>query len=59
MSSPPPLGRSAADAARTGVRAAAFKHPHIAHIHGVEETGSVRALVMEFVEGEDLPQRIA
>ena len=38
---------------------AALNHPNIAHIHGLEESGSVRALVMELVEGEDLSQRIA
>ena len=38
---------------------ASLNHPHIAHIHGLEESGSVRALVMELVEGEDLAQRIA
>jgi serine/threonine protein kinase/Tol biopolymer transport system component len=38
---------------------AALNHPHIAHIHGLEESTSVRALVMELVEGEDLAQRIA
>ena len=32
---------------------AALNHPNIAHIHGLEESGSVRALVMELVEGED------
>src|SRR4029450_5699872 len=37
---------------------ASLNHPHIAHIHGVEESGNVRALIMEFVEGEDLAQRI-
>src|SRR5690242_19173322 len=34
---------------------AALNHPHIAQVYGVE--GS--ALVMEFVDGEDLAQRIA
>jgi Tol biopolymer transport system component len=34
---------------------AALNHPNIAHIHGIEGT----ALVMEFVDGEDLSQRIA
>jgi serine/threonine protein kinase len=38
---------------------AALNHPNIAHIHGLEESGGVRALVMELVEGEDLAQRIA
>ena len=38
---------------------ASLNHPNIAHIHGLEESGGVRALVMEFVEGEDLSQRIA
>ena len=38
---------------------ASLNHPNIAHIHGLEEAGPVRALVMEFVEGEDLAQRIA
>ena len=38
---------------------ASLNHPHIAAIYGFEETGGVRALVMELVEGEDLSQRIA
>ena len=38
---------------------ASLNHPNIAHIHGLEESGSVHALVMELVEGEDLAQRIA
>src|SRR6187401_2815207 len=38
---------------------AALNHPNIAHIHGLEESSGVRALVMELVEGEDLSQRIA
>src|SRR5687767_10237761 len=38
---------------------ASLNHPHIAHIHGLEESDGVRALVMELVEGEDLSQRIA
>src|SRR5262249_43054412 len=38
---------------------ASLNHAHIAQIHGLEESGGVRALVMELVEGEDLSQRIA
>jgi serine/threonine protein kinase len=38
---------------------AALNHPNIAHIHGLEESGGVRTLIMELVEGEDLAQRLA
>ena len=38
---------------------AALNHPNIAHIHGLEESSGLRALVMELVEGDDLSQRIA
>jgi len=38
---------------------AALNHANIAHIHGLEESSGVRALVMELVEGDDLAQRIA
>jgi Tol biopolymer transport system component len=38
---------------------ASLNHPNIAHIHGLEESGGIRALVMELVEGDDLSQRIA
>ena len=38
---------------------AALNHPNIAHIHGLEESSGVTALVMELVEGDDLSQRIA
>ena len=38
---------------------ASLNHPHIAHVHGREEAGRVRALVMELVEGETLAQKIA
>jgi serine/threonine protein kinase len=38
---------------------ASLNHPNIAHIHGLEESNGVKALVMELVEGEDLAQRIA
>jgi serine/threonine protein kinase len=38
---------------------ASLNHLNIAHIHGLEESNGVRALVMELVEGEDLAQRLA
>src|SRR5436190_4416347 len=38
---------------------AALNHPNIAHIHGLEESGGVRALVMELVEGDDLSVLLA
>src|SRR6266508_3701900 len=38
---------------------ASLNHPHIAHIYGVEESGTTRALVLELVEGENLAERIA
>ncbi len=38
---------------------AALNHTNIAHIHGLEESGGLTALVMELVEGDDLSQRIA
>jgi Tol biopolymer transport system component len=37
---------------------ASLSHPHIAGIHGLEESGSRTALVMELVEGEDLSERL-
>jgi dipeptidyl aminopeptidase/acylaminoacyl peptidase len=33
---------------------AALNHPNIAHVHGLEESGRTRALIMEFVEGRTL-----
>src|SRR5262245_5991895 len=38
---------------------AALNHPHIAAIHGLEESTHVRALILELVEGETLADRIA
>src|SRR6187397_261554 len=38
---------------------AALNHPNIAGIYGLEEAGDVRALVLEFVDGETLADRIA
>ena len=38
---------------------ASLNHLNIAHIHGLEESNGVRALVMELVDGEDLAERIA
>jgi len=38
---------------------AALNHPHVAAIFGVEQSGDVRALVMELVDGEDLSAVIA
>lgn len=37
---------------------ASLNHPHIATIHGLEESNGVRALVMELVEGPTLAERI-
>jgi serine/threonine protein kinase len=37
---------------------AALNHPHIAQIHGLEESLGVPALVMELVEGPTLADRI-
>src|SRR4249919_3230415 len=38
---------------------AALNHPHIAHIHGFEDSTGTAALVMELVEGPTLADRIA
>src|SRR5262249_55176241 len=40
--------------AREAQTLAALNHPHIAHIYGLEHS----CIVMEFVDGEDLAQRI-
>ena len=38
---------------------ASLNHPNIAQIHGLEDAGGVRALVMELVEGPTLADRVA
>src|SRR5437762_10000799 len=38
---------------------ASLNHPNIASIYGLEDSGGVRALVMELVEGPTLAERIA
>src|SRR5688572_9516522 len=38
---------------------AALNHPHIAQIHGLEDSNGVRALVLELVDGPTLADRIA
>jgi len=38
---------------------AQLHHPHIASVFGLEESGAVRALVMELVEGSTLADRMA
>src|SRR5688572_423441 len=37
---------------------AALNHPHIAAIHGVEESDGVRGLVLELVEGQTLAEKL-
>jgi serine/threonine-protein kinase len=37
---------------------ATLNHPHIASIYGLEDSGGVRALVMELVEGPTLAERL-
>jgi serine/threonine-protein kinase len=38
---------------------ASLNHPNVAAIHGLEESDGTLALAMEFVDGEDLAQRLA
>src|SRR5580765_3563376 len=38
---------------------AALNHPHIGGIHGLEEAGGSRFLVLELVDGQSLAQRLA
>jgi serine/threonine-protein kinase len=37
---------------------AALSHPHIASIYGIEESAAERYLILEFVDGESLAQRL-
>src|SRR5262245_14704493 len=37
---------------------ASLNHPNIAHLHGLEESNGIRALIMELVEGPTLADRI-
>ena len=37
---------------------AALNHPNIAHLHGLEESSGIRALVMELVDSDDLSLHI-
>ena len=37
---------------------ASFNHPHIGAIYGLEDTGGVRALVLELIDGQTLAERI-
>ena len=39
--------------------AASLSHPNIVHVHAVEEQGDLLAIVMQFVDGETLTQRVA
>ncbi|MBX3133974.1 MAG: serine/threonine protein kinase [Gemmatimonadaceae bacterium] len=39
--------------------AASLSHPNIIHVHAVEEQGDLLAIVMQYVDGETLSQRIA
>ena len=38
---------------------AALNHPHIGAIYGLEESGGIRALVLEFVDGPTLADRLS
>src|SRR5687768_8394071 len=45
--------------AREAQTLASLNHSNIAHIHGLQESDGVSALVMELVEGRDLAERLA
>ena len=44
--------------AREARTLASLNHPNIAQIHGLEEAGDLRALVMELVDGPTLAERL-
>jgi serine/threonine protein kinase len=44
---------------REALLLASLNHPNIAIIHGLEEAGGIRALVLELIEGPTLADRIA
>jgi serine/threonine protein kinase len=44
---------------REGKVLASLNHPHIAGLHGLEQSGPHHALVMELVEGETLAERLS
>ena len=52
-------GERMARFAREARLLAALNHPHIAAIYGLEESGGVRAIAMELVDGEELSTLIA
>ncbi len=39
--------------------AASLSHPNIVHVHAVEEQGDFLAIIMQFVDGETLTERVA
>ena len=41
-----------------GWAAASLNHPNIGHIYGLEEAEGIRALVLEYIEGPTLADRI-
>ena len=47
------------DSIREAQILAALNHPHIAAIYGVEQAGDTTALVLEFIDGPTLADRIA
>jgi serine/threonine-protein kinase len=58
---PPNIGRDPEQLARFRVEAraiSALNHPHVATIHGIEETGDYRFLVLEFLPGGTLREKL-